>query len=143
MTLNKFFVFHQRRVFTQLFRNFRMRIHKTVHVRQLSPGYIAVAVPIAAFAFEVLAPLVPLFLSHKSIGVFRELLPNSGMLVHVLLKRGMVFDKLLVPDQRRILAQLFRHFWMAVKKPVHIGNLPALGVIVARGWHAARWRAAD
>src|SRR6266478_6996628 len=120
-----------------------MAIHKAIHVRELLAGYVAVPVPIATVG--VFAPLVALFLSHKCAGVLGELLPDSGMLLQVLLQRRMPLDKLIVPDQRRILSQLLLNFRMAVQEFVHVGDLPALGIVFLvwrAGWQVVlRWRA--
>src|SRR6266478_1898745 len=120
-----------------------MAIHKPIHVREQLAGYVAIPVPIATVG--VFPPLVTLFLPHECIGVLSELLPDSRMLLQVLLQRRMLLDKLIVPDQRRILAQLLLNFRMAVEEFVHVGDLPALGVIVLvwrAGWQVVlRWRA--
>ena len=122
-----------------------MAIHKPIHVRELLAGYVAIPVPIATVG--VFPPFIALFLPHKCSGVLSELLPDSGMLLQVLLQRRMLLDELIVPDQRGVLAQLLLDFRMAVHKSVHVGDLPALGVVVLEwhavlGGHATRgWRA--
>src|SRR2546426_11519611 len=122
-----------------------MAIHKPIHLRELLPRYVAIAVPTATVG--VFPPFIALFLPHECIGVLGELFPDSGMLLQVLLQRRMLLDKLIVPDQRRILPQLLLDFRMAVEEFVHVGDLPALGIVVLEwhavlGGHATRgWRA--
>src|SRR6266446_6927278 len=105
-----------------------MAVHESIHVRQLLPRYVAV--PSAIMAVILFAPVVPLLLPHEGARVLGELLPDSGVLLQVLLEFRMLLDELLVPDQRRILAQLLLEFRMTIKELVHIGDLPPSSVIV-------------
>src|SRR5436189_228289 len=96
---------------------------------------IAIAGDASMLVTIVLTPVEPLFPPHECVRVLGELFPDSGMLLQVLLQRRMLLDKLIVPDQRRILPQLLLDFRMAVEEFVHVGDLPALGIVVLE-WHA-------
>src|SRR5712671_4194176 len=101
---------------------------------KLSEAAQTLAVPVvhARLAFvEILTLVEASFLPHESIRIFSKLLANRRMSLQVLLQRGMLLDKLLVFDQRRIFVKLFRDFRMAVQKPIRTREFPTSRVVVA------------
>jgi hypothetical protein len=124
MLFNEILIVDQHWIFAELLRDFRMAVHEPIHIRQLLPRYIAIP------AASLFAPVVPLLLPHEGTRVLSELFPDSGMLLQISLQFRMLLDELFVPDQRRILAQLFLEFRMTVKEFVHVGDLPPSSVVV-------------
>src|SRR5258706_182926 len=78
----------------------------------------------------VLVPIVAIFLPHEGIRVLLELFADSRMVLQILLQFRMLFDEVLVIDQRRILAELLGNFRMAVQELVHFCHLSAGRVVV-------------
>jgi hypothetical protein len=106
-----------------------MAVHEAVHVHQFASRYVAIA-------SLVFAPVKALFLPHESIRILADFFPDFRMLLQIFLQRAVIFDKLLVIRQRRILAQLFCDFGMAVEKAVKCRKLlPRDTVVPVRGSH--------
>src|SRR5713101_8282073 len=123
-----------------------MSVQEPVRSRQLLTSYVPIScqVPIAISCDSMivtiaLTPVEPLFPAHERVRVLAKLLANSGVALQKLLQCRLILNELLVADQRRILAQLLLNFRMAVQEFVHVGDLPALRVIVL-GWHTLGWR---
>src|SRR5215469_9646481 len=95
-----------------------MVLEELVEAGKLATGYVVVATEMP----DLLA-VKAIFLLHEGIGVPLELLTHSRMVCQELLQSPMVFDEVLVVDERRILLQLFRDFRMAVHKAIHAGQL--------------------
>src|SRR5580700_4395659 len=118
VALHKLLVVYQRWIFAQLLRNFRMAVHKMVHVRQLTASYVSITT-------LILALVEALLLMHEGVRILLVLLANSRMIGQELLQIGVALHKLLVVYQRWIFAQLLRNFRMAVHKMVHVRQLTA------------------
>src|SRR5437879_13547614 len=101
-----------------------MAVHEAIKARQLSTSCVIVA--------PVLAPIEALFLPHESVRVLGDFLSYSGMLLQILLQRGMLLDKFLVRNQRGISAQLLGHFGMAIHKAIKARKLSTSRVVVLR-----------
>src|ERR1700722_17982663 len=125
MVLLKLLVIHQRRILTQLFSDLGVAVHESVHVRQLTTGYVAIA------ASLILALVKALLLPHEGVRIFLIFLAHSRMLRQELLQRRMVLLKLLVIHQRRILTQLFSDLGVAVHESVHVRQLTTGYVAIA------------
>src|SRR2546425_495271 len=108
---------------------------------------IAIAGDASMLVTIVLTPVEPLFPAHECVRVLGKLFTNARVALQKLLQRRMILHELPVLDQRRILPQLLLDFRMAVEEFVHVGDLPALGIVVLEwhavlGGHATRgWRA--
>src|SRR5580693_467754 len=85
-------------IFAQLLVNFRMLVQKLIH-----SGYFA---PRNSVPIPIFGPLILLFLVHDCPWILLNVSSNLGMVVQILLQRRMVFDELLVIDQRWVLAQV-------------------------------------
>src|SRR5580700_3971999 len=118
VALHKLLVVYQRWIFAQLLRNFRMAVHKMVHVRQLTASYVSITT-------LILALVEALLLMHEGVRILLVLLANSRMIGQELLQIGVALHKLLVVYQRWIFAQLLRNLRMAVHKMVHVRQLTA------------------
>src|SRR6266851_5177630 len=129
MVLDKFVVRHQRGISAKLLGDFRMAVHEAIKARQLTTSRVVVAPVVIP---PVFAPIEALFLPHETVRVLGYFLSYSGMLLQILLQCGMVLDKLLVRNQRRISAQLLGHFGMAVHKAIKARNLSTGRVVVLR-----------
>src|SRR5216683_3190010 len=124
MLLDKFLVLYQRWISAQLLGDFRMTVGKTIEARQFPTSRVVVP--------PILAPIEALFLPHETIRVLGDFLSYSGMLLQILLQRGMILDKFLVRNQRGISAQLLGHFGMAVHKAIKARQLSTSRVVVLR-----------
>src|SRR6266478_1078385 len=104
-----------------------MAVQESVHARQFPAGCVMIALS------PLFPPVVAILPPHESVRVLAELLADLGMLLQKFLQRRMVRDPVLVVNQRRILAKLFRGLRMAVQELVHIrqfstGRVVVLGV---------------
>src|SRR6266702_3891472 len=129
MVLDKFVVRHQRGISAKLLGDFRMAVHEAIKARQLPTSRVIVAPVVIA---PILAAIEALFLPHETVRVLGYFLSYSGMLLQILLQRGMILDKFLVRNQRGISAQLLGHFGMAVHKAIKARQLSPSRVVVLR-----------
>src|SRR5579864_3962384 len=109
-----------------------MVFEELVEAREFDAGHVVVSAP------GVFATVKVLFPGHELAWVFFVLFANSGVVGKKLLQRRMILDELLIVDQGRVLAQLFRDLGMAVHEAIHVGKLaagyvgvPAPGVFAA------------
>ena len=110
MALHELLVVYERRVLPQLFCRFAMAIEKFVEVGQFSARCVAIS--------TIFRAIETVFLPHERFWTFLYFLANLRMLLQVRLQRRMAFQKFLVVYQRRIFAQLFGRFPMAIEKLV-------------------------
>src|SRR5438132_4303261 len=106
-----------------------MAVHAPVHACQFS----AARVPTYTVTVTIIAlvPFVAIFLSHEGVRVLLELFADSRVILQKLLQCRMLFEEVLVIDQRRILAELLGNFRMAIHEPVHLSQFSTGRVVVA------------
>src|SRR5438128_735804 len=85
--LPKLLVLHPGRIPGQLLADFGMAIEEAIKAGEMLAGGIAVS--------TVLMPVETLLLPHERVGIFRDLLTDSRMLLKIFLKSGMFLPKLL------------------------------------------------
>src|ERR1700675_5167780 len=111
-----------------------MAVHEPVHTCQFSASSVAISTVAIAVSVTVtiiaLVPFVAIFLSHEGVRVLFELLADSRVILQKLPQLRMLFDELLVIDQRRILAELLGNFRMAIQEPVHLCQFSTGRVVV-------------
>src|SRR5258708_2752370 len=107
-----------------------MALHYPVHTCQFSAARVAVSAALVTI-LVAFVPFVAIFLPHKGSRVLLELFADSRMVLQKLLQFRMLFDEVLVIDQRRILAELLGNFRMAVQELVHFCHLSAGRVVVS------------
>src|ERR1700724_3571264 len=111
-----------------------MAVHEPVHACQFSTSCVALSTVASAVSVTItiiaLVPFVAIFLSHEGVRVLSELFADSGVILQKLPQLRMLFDELLVIDQRRILAELLSNFRMAIQEPVHLCQFSTGRVVV-------------
>src|ERR1700681_3577854 len=109
-----------------------MAVHEPVHTCQFSASCVAISTVAVSVTITIIAlvPFVAIFLSHEGVRVLSELFADSGVILQKLPQLRMLFDELLVIDQRRILAELLGNFRMAIQEPVHLCQFSTGRVVV-------------
>src|SRR5437588_441949 len=109
-----------------------MSVHESVHTCQFSASRVAISTTAVSVSVTIIAlvPFVAIFLSYEGVRVLLELLPDSRVILQKLLQRRMLFEEVLVIDQRRILAELLGNFRMAIHEPVHLCQFSTGRVVV-------------
>src|SRR5258708_6181396 len=105
-----------------------MPVHEPVHTCQFSARRVAISAAVVTILVAFVS-FVAIFLPHKGSRVLLELFADSRMVLQKFLQFRMLFDEVLVIDQRRILAELLGNFRMAVQELVHFCHLSAGRVV--------------
>ena len=71
-------------------------------------------VTISTIFTSLFTPVEALLLPHEGVGILRDLLANSGMLLQEFLQCWMGLGELVTLHQARVFSELFRDFGMAV-----------------------------
>src|SRR5258708_4960355 len=127
MARQELFVVRQRGIPGELLRQ------GSVSTQELTETGRILAVTVARARFPIsrlLAFIETLLLSHESVRIFAKFLASFRGGLQKLLQRRVLLNKLLVLNQRGVLAELFRNFRMAVHEPIRVREFLAVDVAI-------------
>src|SRR5262249_29586678 len=90
---------------------------------------------IAATVAVVFSPVKAVFRTHEGVRILAELVADTRIVSQEILQSGVVFEKLLIVNELRILANLLGNFTMVVQEFIEIAQLRAARIIFLRTPH--------